>query len=149
MIPEHRLAVLLQQVKHAQISQCIYHYTEASPSLYMDHHCDRNQFPLHVERELTAQTGEVWQTQFSHDGAFLASGGSDGNVFIYDVETWEVVANLGDHENSITYLKWSPDDSMIVTCSIDNRAKLWRPVSFLPSYSFWLHLMICRTGNLL
>lgn len=127
MIPEHRLAHLLQQVKQSQISSCIYHYTEASPSLYMDHQCDRSQFPLHIVQELSAQSGEVFITQFSNNGRSLATGGSDGAAVIYDVDTWRVIAQLVSHEGAITYLAWSPDDSMVVTCSADKHARLWRP----------------------
>lgn len=125
MIPEHRLAILLQQVKQAQISTCIYHYTEASPSLYVDHQCDRRNFPLHVVHELDCHAGEVWNIVFSHDGAWLAACGSEKKAVIYEVSTWEVAHILADHEAGICSLAWSPDDSMIVTASMDKRARVW------------------------
>ncbi|KAI9744371.1 MAG: hypothetical protein M1818_001900 [Claussenomyces sp. TS43310] len=125
MIPEHRLAVLLQQVKQAQISACIYHYTEASPSLYADHQCDRNNFPLRVVHELDTHSGEVWNIIFSHDGAWLATCGSDGKAIIYEVASWKVVHILADHEAGICSLAWSPDDSLVVTSSMDRKARLW------------------------
>jgi len=125
MLPEHRLAVLLQQVKQSQISNCLYHNTATSPSLYADHICDRNNFPLRTVVELEKHTGEVWQIRFSHDGSRLATCGSDGSAIIYEVGSFEVIHILTDHEGGVCSLAWSPDDSMLVTCSQDKRARLW------------------------
>ncbi|KAH8805855.1 WD domain-containing protein [Xylogone sp. PMI_703] len=125
MLPEHRLAVLLHQVKRNQIANCLYHNTATSPSLYQDHICDRNNFPLHTILELTKHIGEVWQVQFSHDGRRLATGGADGNVIIYNVPSFEEFAVLSDHHGGICCIAWSPDDTMIVTCAQDKRAVLW------------------------
>lgn len=125
MLPEHRLAVLLQQVKQGQISSCLYHNTETSPSLYQNHTCDRSNFPLNTFVELSKHDGEVWQVVFSHDGSRLASCGSDGTAIIYEVGSFEVLHTLADHEAGVCSVAWSPDDSMIVTCSMDKRARLW------------------------
>ena len=125
MLPEHRLAVLLHQVKRNQIQSCIYHSSAESPSLYHDHTCNRNNFPLRTVLELDKHTGEVWQVQFSHDGLRLASCGSDRSAVIYDVGSFEVLHVLSEHEDGVCSLAWSPDDSMIVTCSQDKRARLW------------------------
>lgn len=125
MLPEHRLAVLLQQVKRNQISNCLYHNTAISPSLYQDHCCDRNNFPVRCSYELDKHTGEVWQVKFSYDGSRLASCGGDGTAIIYDVATWDVLQNLTAHESGVCSLAWSPDDSMIVTCGRDKYAILW------------------------
>ncbi|RQM08587.1 hypothetical protein DH86_00000307 [Scytalidium sp. 3C] len=125
MLPEHRLAVLLHQVKRNQIANCLYHNTAISPSLYQDHICDRNNFPLHTILELTKHVGEVWQVQFSHNGKRLATGGSDGAVIIYDVPSFHEVATLSDHHDGICCVAWSPDDTMVVTCGRDKRAVLW------------------------
>jgi WD40 repeat protein len=134
MIPDYRLAVLLQQVKQSQISNCTYHHTEASPSLYADHLCDRNNFPLRVIHELDKQSGEVWYIEFSHDGSRLAACGKEKSVLIYDVTSWEILHALEGHESSICSLSWSPDDSMIITCSMDKKARLFNSdVCFLPS----------------
>ena len=125
MLPEHRLAVLLQQVKRGQIANCIYHNTAASPSLYQDHSCDRSDFPRIPYLELSKHSGEVWEVVFSHDGKYLASCGEDGTAIIYNVDTFNVVHTLADHEDGVGSMSWSPDDSMIVTCSRDKKARLW------------------------
>lgn len=125
MLPEHRLAVLLTQVKRSQISNCLYHNTIASPSLYQDHHCDRNNFPVRSFFEIDKQGGEIWQVVFSHDGSRLASSGSDGSVIIYEVGSFEVVHTLAEHESGVCSISWSPDDLLLVTGSTDKQARLW------------------------
>lgn len=125
MLPEHRLAILLDQVKRNQISNCLYHHTALSPSLYQDHTCDRNQFPTHTVHELDNHSGEVWQLKFSNDGTRLASSGDDGACLIYEVDTFNVTHSLNSQDGGICSFAWSPDDSMIVTCSRDKYATIW------------------------
>lgn len=125
MLPEHRLAILLQQVKRNQISNCIYHNTAISPSLYQDHSCDRSNFPLRVIAEITTHTDEVWDVEFSHDGSRIASCGADGHVLIYDANSNREILNFSASDTGVCSLSWSPDDSMLVTCSQDKRARLW------------------------
>ncbi|KAJ3947159.1 uncharacterized protein N0V96_003546 [Colletotrichum fioriniae] len=125
MLPENRLAVLLQQVKQSQIDSCLWHTTASSPSLYSDHYCERSHFPTDVALELTDLTGEVWQVLFSHDGQRLAACGSGEAVVIWDLPSFSVSQILRPHAQGVGGLSWSPDDSMIVTCSQDKYARLW------------------------
>ena len=128
MLPEHRLAILLTQVKRSQISGCLYHNTIVSPSLYQDHRCDRNNFPVRAYLDLEKHGGQIWQVIFSHDGSRLASAGSDGSVIVYEVGSFEVLHTLADHESGVCSISWSPDDSLIVTGSTDKRARIWNAV---------------------
>ncbi|KZL82082.1 wd domain-containing protein, partial [Colletotrichum incanum] len=125
MLPENRLAVLLQQVKQSQIDSCVWHTTASSPSLYSDHYCERSHFPTEVALELTDLTGEVWQVVFSHDGQRLAACGDGEAVVIWDLPSFTVSHVLRPHAQGVGGLSWSPDDSMIVTCSQDKYARLW------------------------
>ncbi|KAF8860330.1 WD domain-containing protein [Acephala macrosclerotiorum] len=139
MLPEHRLAILLQQVKRHQISNCLYHNTASSPSLYQDHNCDRNHFPVHPVLDLDKHTGEVWNVKFSNDGSRLASCGKDGTCVIYEVGSFDVLQCLAMPETGVGSVAWSPDDSMIVTCQVDKFAILWdvntgKPIVKLPRF---------------
>jgi len=127
MIPQHRLAVLLDQAGKGQISRCLYHNpaSMAISSLFSDHSCDDNQFPLRTFVELSQSEGEVWFVQFSHNGRYLAACGQSTTVVIYDTATFEVSHRLSDHKGSVVYLSWSPDDSKLITCSQDSKAKVW------------------------
>ncbi|KAI9807101.1 MAG: hypothetical protein M1825_005818 [Sarcosagium campestre] len=125
MIPEHRLAVLLQRVKQNQISNCLYHNTTTSPSLYSDHLCDRSQFPLEIMLELDRHTDEVWFLEFSHDGTMLSTTGQDKTVVIYDVGTFEPLHILAGHGDHVAYTAWSPDDTKLISCCHDRLARIW------------------------
>lgn len=125
MIPDHRLAVLLDHVKQDQINQCLYHNTSSPPSLYCDHHCDRSDFPLHPTLELKQHSDEVWYVKFSHDGSKLVTTSKDTKVYIWETSTFTVTKTLSDHDKSVTHATWSPDDTKLITCSLDNRARVW------------------------
>ncbi|KAF2140338.1 glycoside hydrolase family 1 protein [Aplosporella prunicola CBS 121167] len=125
MIPEHRLAVLLDQVKQNWISNCLYHNTAVSPSLYLDHMCERDNFPLKTALELRHHIDEVWFLRFSNDGTMLATTGKDQRINVYDTNNYQRRFTLEDHENGVCYLAWSPDDTRLVSCSQDNSARLW------------------------
>ncbi len=125
MLPEHRLAVLLEQVKDFQVAGCVYHTSATSPSLYVDHFCDKSNFPTQVLQELDSQSGEVWQIRFSHDGTRLASCGSGRYVVIWDVPGFSSPTKLDGHSEGVGDFAWSPDDSTLLSCGRDRRARLW------------------------
>lgn len=128
MIPEHRLAVLLDEVKDSWISNCMYHNTAASPSLYLDHSCERDDFPTKAMLDLRHHKDEVWFLQYSNDGTKLASTSKDCTIIIYDTSTYRVLHQLDEHrESGVTHLAWSPDDTKIVTCCSqpENSARIW------------------------
>ncbi|KAL4782816.1 WD40-repeat-containing domain protein [Aspergillus varians] len=125
MIPDNRLATLLDHVKQSQINQCLYHNTALSPSLYSDHMCDRNDFPLGTKLELNQHENEVWHCQFSHDGTKLVTAGLDCRVIIYNTSTFDVLYKLEEHDAGVAYAVWSPDDTKLITCSQDKTARVW------------------------
>ena len=125
MIPDHRLAVLLDQIKHGQIAKCLYHNPSTSPSLFTDHICDRTQFPLQTAFELNQSTGEVYVVAFSHNGKRLAASDAGGVTVIYDTSNFQPRHTLREHTKPIVQIAWSPDDTQLITCSQDNKAKVW------------------------
>ncbi|KAK3944121.1 vacuolar protein sorting-associated protein 1 [Diplogelasinospora grovesii] len=125
MLPERRLAVLLEQVKENQINNCLFHTAPESPSLYSDHMCDRSQFPSEAIAELDKHNGEVWQVAFSHDGTRLASCGADRAVLIWDVSSFELLHKLDHGNGGCGNVAWSPDDTMLISCGTDHQAKIW------------------------
>lgn len=123
MIPERRLAVLLDQVQEQQLSQCLYHNTDKAPSLYYQHMCDDDDFPLHVYEELREHRDEVWYLEFSHNGSMLATAGKDNKVIVYSTTNWrpmwqfQETHETGTNETGICYISWSPDDRYLLSCS--------------------------------
>lgn len=138
MIPEHRLATLLEEVKQRWIDECPYHNTAVSPSLFVDHMCDRSDFPSRPCMELRNHKDEVWYLKFSNNGNMLASASKDETVVIYDTTTnnYRALHYLRDHNSGIAHVAWSPDDTKLITCSAaqECQAKIWDmkvSVSFL------------------
>lgn len=125
MLPEHRLAVLLRQTKEEQVSGCVFHTAAMPPSLYVNHVCDKSNFPTHVLCELQSNSGEVWQVRFSGDGKYLASCGSGQYVNIYQAPSFKLKMRLDGHSQGVGDIAWSPDDSMLVSCGRDGCARLW------------------------
>ncbi|KAK7188939.1 WD domain-containing protein, partial [Paraphaeosphaeria sporulosa] len=127
MIPEHRLVGLLDEVKDGWISNCLYHNTADSPSLYIDHNCDRDDFPMKPVLELKGHHDEVWYLKYSHDGTKLASTSKDKTIVIYDTTTYKILHQLDEHDSGVTHLAWSPDDTKIITCcsAQENSARIW------------------------
>ena len=132
MIPDHRLASLLDQVKHNQIAACTYHNPTTSLSLFLDHICDRSQFPLCAIHELS-QSNEVYFLEFSHNGERLATSGKEHACVVYETISFTVVYTLSGHQGPVAYITWSPDDTKLITCSSDSKARVWDAIVSLPT----------------
>ena len=88
MIPQRRFSTLLQQAFSYQRQQCIYHNTPSDSlafSLYVDHQCDKSAFPRITTTILQVHSDEVWNMEWSHDGAYLASAGKDKSAIIWRI----------------------------------------------------------------
>lgn len=132
MIPEHRMAALLAELKDYQIQHCTYHSSTHRPSLYTNHICGRMDFPLETLCELDRHRNEVWFLAFSNDGTKLATASADKTVVIYDTTSFIVTQKLMEHTEPVVYVSWSPDDRQLVTCSKDQSAKVWDTEVSLP-----------------
>ncbi|KAL6694397.1 hypothetical protein J3F84DRAFT_43507 [Trichoderma pleuroticola] len=84
---------------------------------------EMRQIPFTVVKEI-ATDGEVWACIFSQDGSRLALCLSSNKALIFDLQKDEVQSIL-DHEKPVTKASWSPDDSLIVTLSLDGKPRLW------------------------
>lgn len=131
MLPDHRLAVLLDTVKRSQVDKCLHHTSDTPPSLYVDHTCDRRWFPTEVVKDLSKPIAdspkhEVWQIRFSPDGRRLASCGTEQSINIWNVDQLILMQELQGHsKGEIGDVAWSPDSRLIVSCGIDHYAKIW------------------------
>lgn len=88
MLPHRRFATLIDQAFLQQRTQCLYHnapYTPSAFSLFSDHECTREVFPLVTTNILQEHADEVWNIQWSHDGRYLASASKDKAVFIWHI----------------------------------------------------------------
>ncbi|KAL2507857.1 transducin family protein/WD-40 repeat family protein [Forsythia ovata] len=127
-LPERRLEHLVETAVSAQIDSCIYHSSSDVISLYEDHHCDRDRFPTETIQILTNHKNEVWFVQFSNNGQYLASSSSDCTAIIWKVQDDNKVSLkhiLRSHQNPVSFVAWSPDDTMLLTCGNLEVLKLW------------------------
>jgi len=86
MIPQRRFSALLGQARAYQRQKCVYHNSpldSSNFSLYSDHRCDKSEFPRITTTILEVHTDEVWNIEWSHDGAYLASASKDKTAIIW------------------------------------------------------------------
>jgi len=76
---------------------------------------------------LSSHSGSVLTLRFSTFGSYLASGGDDSSIFIYtrckqpQQETWNRLYILRGHNLDVVGLAWAPDDSYLISCSLDSQ----------------------------
>jgi WD40 repeat protein len=77
---------------------------------------------------LEAHDNEVWFLQFSHNGRYLASASKDLTAILWEVVDDGLVKlkhTLTGHQKPVSFVAWSPDDSMLLTCGNEESVKLW------------------------
>lgn len=127
-VPSRRLEYLVEMALVAQRDSCVYHNSTSGISLYQDHSCRRDQIPTTTLQILDNHENEVWFVQFSNSGKFLASSSSDCTAIIWKISEEGVLSlkhTLRSHQNPVSFVAWSPDDTMLLTCGTGEVLKLW------------------------
>ncbi|KAL0748499.1 hypothetical protein Bca101_030501 [Brassica carinata] len=135
VIPGRRLEHLVESAVMNQIDTCMYHNSWDAVSLYEDHRCGRDQIPSETVQVLVAHKNEVWFVQFSDSGKYLATASSDCTAIIWkgtnilfqvlDDNEVELMHTLQSHQNPVSFVSWSPDDTKLLTCGNAEVLKLW------------------------
>ncbi|XP_038897917.1 WD repeat-containing protein 26 homolog isoform X2 [Benincasa hispida] len=129
MIPEKRLEHLVERALLLQRDACTFHNSlNKEMSLYTDHDCGKNQIPSQTLQVLQDHSDEVWFLQFSHNGKYLASSSSDRSAIIWEVDLNGRISlkhRLLGHEQPISLVSWSPDDSQLLTCGVEEAVRRW------------------------
>lgn len=90
--------------------------------------------------KMTNHLGCVNCVRWSRDGKWLASGGDDGIVMIWEIkyqgvgeslggstthEQWGCLHMLRGHGGDVLDVSWSPDLKYLASCSVDNTIVIW------------------------
>ena len=79
--------------------------------------------------EMIIQNGHSWgitAIAFSQDNKFLVSGGKDGTIIVWSVETGEIFYIIKRNYELISSIIVSPNDNLFVSASYDGTISIWR-----------------------
>ena len=81
---------------------------------------------VNTQCPVNAHSDIVCAVSWSTCGKWLASGGRDNMVYIYDAQTFEVKRALSGHSRPVSCLAFKPGDpNILVTGSWDKTLKIW------------------------
>lgn len=70
-------------------------------------------------------TAQVNAVAWSPDGHFIASGGDDDSVIVWEVVSKNILTCFQAHTDVVQAVAWSPDGRHIASASIDHTARIW------------------------
>ncbi|MFW9777834.1 MAG: hypothetical protein ACFFE8_03190 [Candidatus Heimdallarchaeota archaeon] len=71
----------------------------------------------------------VYSVDFSPNGQFLVSGGSDGNITLWDMTNRKIIRDYTGHVGIVNDVVFSPDGKVLASCSDDSTIRLWNVTS--------------------
>jgi hypothetical protein len=69
--------------------------------------------------------GVLLSAAFSPDGTLLVSGSANGNLFIWDMSTFQRIARLGTASGGVMRIAFSPDGTLVASGGWDGAVRLW------------------------
>lgn len=75
--------------------------------------------------ELSGHTDTVSSLAFSADGTFLASGGMDGRVKVWEVASGRCAQTLEGPGDAVEWVQWHPKGGVLLAGAADFTAWMW------------------------
>ena len=96
-----------------------------------------------LRRTFTGHTGPVMAVAIASDGTWLATGGSDGSVRLWDAATGQLRATLTGHTGEVFAVAIAPDGTWLATGGRGGPVRLWdadtgQPRGILPVEIGWM-----------
>jgi WD40 repeat protein len=79
------------------------------------------------EVTLTGHVGPVLGVAFSQDGRWLASGGADRSVKLWEIATGRLVRTLSQHLGAVHAVAFQPNGRLLATAGADASVRIWQP----------------------
>jgi GTPase SAR1 family protein len=76
-------------------------------------------------RTIEEHGGAVMSITFDPEGRVLASGGHDGTVKLWEVDSGKLLRTLGGHKNAVVSVAFNPEGRTLASGSSDRTIKLW------------------------
>ena len=88
---------------------------------------------IHTLREITTIRHRNWilAVTFSTDSKYLAMGDAGGQITVRNLQTQQDVAQFRGDDDSISALKFSPDDQFLASGGFNGSVKLWKLPNWL------------------
>lgn len=69
----------------------------------------------------------IWSLRFSHDAREIVAGASDGQIFVYDVESRRTVLRVLAHQDDVNAVAFgsASDSNLLLSGSDDSFVKVW------------------------
>jgi sugar lactone lactonase YvrE len=80
---------------------------------------------VRMDEAVTREAGGVFGVTFSPDGKYLASGGKDGIIRLWDAAKGTLVRSFKGHTKAVKAVAFSGDGAKLVSGSEDQTARVW------------------------
>ena len=107
---------------------------------------DAQLYSLSPHLSYRGHTGPVYAASWSPDGHYIASGGQDTTVQVWEAATGRLITNYQGHTRAVKALAWSPDSRYIASGGDDQSLQVWQAqsgerVSTNTQYQTWIRAM--------